>query len=198
MALSFNELFLSSPQARWTGIAILCAIIAICLSILFNNTDLEVGERFSLISVLILFSIPAILISLFELNCIATQNKSHNWCGYYSWLLFAIIAIHCLLIVISTLMSMVTYSEASNKIVKHKEEMSVDKDKANDVAKNIINNGENIKDKGDKMMMSGNSISGDVMSSDYMGLETFKNKKIEGKKKEILVEPFYGGEFQSI
>ena len=139
MALSFKELFLSSDQSKWTGIAIVCAIIAICLSILFNNNDLQINERFALIFVIILFSIPAVLISLFELNCISTKNTSHNWCSYWGWFIFAIIALQCILIIISALMSMITYNEATNKIIKYKEESGVSKENADNIAKDMIN-----------------------------------------------------------
>tara|TARA_Y100000389_G_scaffold146531_1_gene145259 strand:+ start:20366 stop:20992 length:627 start_codon:yes stop_codon:yes gene_type:complete len=204
--LSFKELFYSSTQARWMGVAIICAIIAICLSVLFNNTELELGERFALIAVVILFSIPAVFLSLFELNCIAVKNKSHNWCGYWAWFIFTIIAIQCVFIIVSALMSMITYNEASNKVEKYKEKVKMESGDANKIAKDMIDgNKENTDMKVmDTNMMSGDSMMGYGMPTEYMPLkmEQFKNKKkVEQfknkKQKEEVVEAFVGGEFSS-
>ena len=204
MALSFNELFLSSQQSKWTGIAIVCAIIAICLSILFNNNDLLLNERFALIFIIILFSIPAVLISLFELNCISTKNNSHNWCSYWGWFIFAIITLQCILIIISALMSMITYNEATNKIVKYKDESNVSKENADKLAKDMINvpksestNSMDVNSM-DVNTMDVNTMDVNTMDTNIMGynmdtsymmplaVEQFKNKKSEKKETEMI------------
>jgi hypothetical protein len=198
MALSFRELFFSSEQAKWAGIAILCAIIAICLSILFNNTELRIDERLSLIAVVILFSIPAVFISLFELNCISTKNTKNEWCGYWGWVIFAIIGIQCILIIISSLMSMLVYNEASAKIISHSEENKVDSENANKIAKEMINvpNRESqgapeSNEKGMDIRSNNNDGSqqlGGYNTNEYMGLLNNNSEIIEG---------FNGEEFSS-
>lgn len=199
MVPSLKDLFYSTQQARWTAIAVICAIIAICLSILFNNTELNVSERFALISVIVLFSIPAVLISLFELNCISGKNIKHNWCGYWGWFIFFIIALQCTLIIISALMSMVTYNEATNKMMKYKEDNVVDKTEAEKVAKKMMANNKEGNVKGGDVSM----IGGYGMPQEYMPIkEMFKNKKKENftnKKKvekvEGVVEGYNGTEY---
>jgi uncharacterized membrane protein len=212
MVPSFKDLFYSTQQARWTAIAVICAIIAICLSILFNNTDLNVSERFALISVIVLFSIPAVLISLFELNCISSKNVKHNWCGYWGWFIFFVITLQCTLIIISALMSMVTYNEATNKMMKYKEDNVVDKTEAEKVAKEMMSNNKEEK-QGNVSMIGGYGMPQEFMpvsfDSNQQVKEMFKNKKkgknVEGtnvqekfknmKKKEENVEGYNGTEY---
>jgi hypothetical protein len=213
MVPSFQDLFYSSQQARWTAIAIICAIIAICLSILFNNTELNVSERLAIISVIILFSVPAVLISLFELNCISNKNTKHNWCSYWGWFIFFIIAVQCILITISALMSMVTYNEATNKMMKYKDDNVVDKKEAEDVAKTMMQENNNV-EKNVIENMNGNvsMIGGAGMPTEFMPIkEMFKNKKKEEtdvketftsmkeekkeEKKEEIVDGYNGAEY---
>lgn len=209
MVPSFKDLFYSTQQARWTAIAVICAIIAICLSILFNNTELNVSERFALISVIVLFSIPAVLISLFELNCISSKNVKHNWCGYWGWFIFFVITLQCTLIIISALMSMVTYNEATNKIMKYKEDNVVDKTEAEKVAKEMMSNNKEVKEMmgGDVSMVGGYGMPQEFMpvsfGSNQQVKEMFKNKKKEtnveekfkNMKKEQNVEGYNGTEY---
>lgn len=210
MVPSFKDLFYSTQQARWTAIAVICAIIAICLSILFNNTELNVSERFALISVIVLFSIPAVLISLFELNCISSKNVKHNWCGYWGWFIFFVITLQCTLIIISALMSMVTYNEATNKIMKYKEDNVVDKTEAEKVAKEMMSNNKEVKEMmgGDVSMVGGYGMPEEFMpvsfDSNQQVKEMFKNKKKETnveekfknmKKKGEDVEGYNGTEY---
>lgn len=137
---TFKDIFVGTPQSNYAALAIVCAIIAICLSIVFNNSQFDFGERLAVIAIVVLFSIPSILLSLFNLTCIANNNVSHPYCGIYAWIMTIMIVIYCVIVIIASLMSMLTYNEASAKVEALEVNRKMSKDSANKLAEQIMQN----------------------------------------------------------
>lgn len=134
----FLDIFFGTPQSKFAAYAIFAAIIAISISILFTSTDVSIGQRFGVILFIILLSIPSILLTLFELTCIITggTKKVNWWCWYFGWLIAAFLGIYSVVVIITILISMFSYSNAMDRVKNT--EYKVTKDEADDYAKTII------------------------------------------------------------
>lgn len=135
---TLKEIFMGTPQSNYAALAIVCAIIAVCLSIIFNNSALDFGERLSMIAFVVLFSIPSILLSLFELTCISNDTVNYPYCGWYGWVITALIVIYSVIVIVSSLMSMLTYNNATAKADADDEQKKVSKESANEIARNMM------------------------------------------------------------
>lgn len=138
MAITLKDVFTSTPQANYTALAIVIAIVAICLNILLNNNDIGVSEKLVMIITVIVLSLPAILLSLFELSCISNNRVRHSLCSVYGWIISAIIILYCAMVVYISLSSMVTYNSAIAKDQEDKEVSKPPIDTANNMAKEMM------------------------------------------------------------
>jgi uncharacterized membrane protein len=136
----FQKILTGTEQSRFAGLAILCAVMAIILSIIFNSTDISISQRIGMIVFFLLFSIIPISLALFELTCISALNGSSKYCGWYGWFITAFITIYCFIIVISALTSMLTYGEATKKVNEYKEQSKMSPEDANQIAKDMMTN----------------------------------------------------------
>lgn len=182
MGFNIGSLFTGTEQSRFAAIAIIVAVIAIVLSILFSNTDLNIGDRVGLSVFVILFSLPSILFALFDLTCISGNTKYQSACWYYGWFLTIFIAIMSTIVVMNAFMSMIAYSDATVK----SDSSSITKDDAENMAKNMMQD-EPIKNEDKSAEIDTNMVPTDVTGLDnqYGSLmEGFasgsKKKKIEG------------------
>ena len=132
------DIFFGTPQSKFTAYAIFAVIIALSISILFSSTDVSVGERFWIIFLIILLSIPSILLTLFELTCIITggSRKVNWWCWYFGWLIAAFFGIYSVIVIIAIFISMISYNNAMTKV--NNTSKAVSQQDANDFAKNVI------------------------------------------------------------
>jgi hypothetical protein len=131
---TISKLLTGTPQSQYAGIAILIAMIAIILSIVFNENELTLGERFMLIGSVILFSIPSIILGLFDLTCVAGKTAENSLCWWWGWVIAFIIIIICVIVVFSSISSMLTYNVATAKSVKP----IVDEEESNKIAKSLV------------------------------------------------------------
>ena len=140
--VNLSDVFIGTKQSRFAGIAIFAAIVIVCISILFTNTDISLTQRFGIVLFIILTSIPSVFLSLFELTCIVTggNSKTHVLCHYFAWFVTFIIFIYCGLIIVSVILSMFTYNTAMDRIKENEENKKVSKDDANKIAENIMHN----------------------------------------------------------
>jgi len=138
--MSFFDVFFGTTQSQYSAYAILAAIVAICLTVLFSKTDMSYGNRFLLIIFIILSQIPFIFLVLFELTCIVTGGNKDDkwWCWLFAWVIAVFIIIYCILIIIISLSSLITYNNAIDKvdIVETKERMTIEN--SNDYAMQLM------------------------------------------------------------
>ena len=210
---TISKLLTGTPQSQYAAIAILIAVIAIILSILFNENELTLGERFMLIGSVILFSIPSIILGLFDLTCVAGKTVENSLCWWWGWVIAFIIIIICVIVVFASVSSMLTYNVATSKSIKP----VVDETESNKIAKELVKDvPETIKPKAEMpttsdMTMQQN-IQGDMSGNvDGMGMgmplgaEPFRNKakkeKFNAKKEKFSnysIEGFEGCEYQGV
>jgi MFS family permease len=213
---TISKLLTGTPQSQYAAIAILIAVIAIILSILFNENELTLGERFMLIGSVILFSIPSIILGLFDLTCVAGKTVENSLCWWWGWVIAFIIIIICVIVVFASISSMLTYNVATSKSLKP----VVNEEESNKIAKELVQDvPETVKPKvempteSDRSMqqdMQGNMIGniegmGGYGGNTAMSLETFRNKgkkeKFNSKKEKFSnysIEGFEGCEYQGI
>lgn len=138
MAITLKQVFTGTPQSSYAGLAIVVAIVAICLNILLNNNDLSVGEKLVMIITMVVLALPAILLSLFELTCISNNNVKHSLCGIYGWVISILIIVYCILVVFMALSSMFTYNSALSKDQEEKEVSKPAMETSNNMAKEMM------------------------------------------------------------
>jgi hypothetical protein len=210
---TISKLLTGTPQSQYAAIAIIIAMIAIILSILFNENDLTLNERFMLIGSVLLFSIPSIILGLFDLTCVAGKTVENSACWWWGWVIAAIIIIICIIVVFASISSMLTYNVATTKTAKP----VIDEVESNKIAKKMIEEEsavETVKPKVEQPVQSDmymhQDIQGNNMGSNL--IEQFKGKKKEkresfksnqrDKKKEgfsnFNIEGFQGCEYQPV
>jgi len=105
---SFLDIFLGVPQSKYAGIAILVSLAAVGLAILFGKEKVSIAQKLVVIGLLFLLSLPAMLVTLFQLTCIVTGTGFKNqrwWCGGYAWLVSALIIVYSVLLIVMTILS---------------------------------------------------------------------------------------------
>lgn len=214
---TISKLLTGTPQSQYAAIAILIAVIAIILSILFNENELTLGERLMLIGSVILFSIPSIILGLFDLTCVAGKTVENSLCWWWGWVIAFIIIIICVIVVFASVSSMLTYNVATSKSIKP----VVDEEESNKIAKELVKDvPETVKPKVEMpttsdMTMQQN-IQGDMTGNvEGMGMgmgmgvygsaEPFRNRakkeKFNAKKERFSnysIEGFEGCEYQGV
>ena len=214
---NISKLLTGTPQSQYAAIAILIAMIAIILSVLFNENDFSLSERFMLIGSVILFSIPSIILGLFDLTCVAGKTMENSLCWWWGWVIAAIIIIICVIVVFSSISSMLTYNVATTKSTKP----VINEVESNKIAKNLVNKDatEVVKPKVEMPTESDMTMQKDIqgmnqsmeqiggMDDDmggFMGIESFRNKakkeqfKVKKDKFTNNIEGFQGCEFSGV
>jgi hypothetical protein len=133
--MNLTNLFIGSEQSKYASIAIFCAIIAICLCVLFTDNEMTFGQRLMIIFVIIIYTLPYVLLSLFELTCITSYHHKSGACWWYGSIISALIIFISVIVIISSIISMLTYTDASNKIKISEDLSKLSPEKADDVAK---------------------------------------------------------------
>ena len=210
---TISKLLTGTPQSQYAAIAILIAVIAIILSILFNENELTLSERLMLIGSVILFSIPSIVLGLFDLTCVAGKTVENSLCWWWGWVIAFIIIIICVIVVFASVSSMLTYNVATSKSIKP----VVNEEESNKIAKELVKDvPETVEPKAEMpttsdMTMQQN-IQGDmnvegmsVYDGSMGSAEPFRNKpkkdKFSNKKEKFSnysIEGFQGCEYQGV
>ena len=209
---TISKLLTGTPQSQYAATAILIAVIAIILSILFNENELTLGERFMLIGSVILFSVPSIVLGLFDLTCVAGKTVENSLCWWWGWVIAFIIIIICVIVVFASVSSMLTYNVATSKSIKP----VVDEEESNKIAKELVKDvpetvAPKVEMPTESDMTMQQNIQGDMTGNvegmgGYMsGAELFSNKgkkeKFNSKKEKFSnysIEGFEGCEYQGV
>lgn len=102
------DLFFGVPQSKYAGLAILVSLAAVGLSILFGKERVPFFQKLVVVGLLFLLSLPAMLVTLFQLTCMVTGAGLKNqrwWCSGYAWLVSALIVLYSVLLIIMTVLS---------------------------------------------------------------------------------------------
>lgn len=204
--VKISDVFIGTEQSRYAAFAIFSSIMAVCLFILFTSTDVPIGQRFGIVLFIIIFSIPSVLMTLFELTCIVTggTSKKNQWCHYFAWIVSVIIIIYSIIIIISVIMSLFTYNNAMDRVVETENAKRLTKDEANKYAENMMKNETTVTST--EKMTTGMAVSdkyNNRMANDYKNEQMSDNKmmkqsndtKMKGFENNGLA--MYGGYEQS-
>ena len=115
---TLSNLLIGTKQSKFAGIAILIAFIAITLSVLFNQNEFSLSERFMIILSVFLFSVPSVVLGLFDLTCVSGKTTEGSLCWWYGWIIAFVIIIISVIVVFSSISSLLTYNGAVSKSVK--------------------------------------------------------------------------------
>ena len=102
------SVFFGVPQSKYAGMAILVSLAAVALSVLFGKERVPVSQKMVVVLLLVLLSLPAILVTLFQLTCLVTGAGIRNqrwWCSGYAWLISAVVILYSVLLVVMTVVS---------------------------------------------------------------------------------------------
>ena len=102
------SLFFGVPQSKYAGMAILVSLAAVALSVLFGKERIPFSQKLVVVLLLVLLSLPAILVTLFQLTCLVTGAGFRNqrwWCSGYAWLISAVVILYSVLLVAMTVIS---------------------------------------------------------------------------------------------
>lgn len=102
------DLFFGVPQSKYAGMAILVSLAAVGLSILFGKERVPFFQKLVVVGLLVLLSLPAMLVTLFQLTCMVTGAGLKNqrwWCSGYAWLVSALIVLYSVLLIVMTILS---------------------------------------------------------------------------------------------
>jgi len=102
------DLFFGVPQSKYAGLAILVSLAAVGLSILFGKERVPFFQKLVVVGLLFLLSLPAMLVTLFQLTCMVTGAGLKNqrwWCSGYAWLVSALIVLYSVLLIVMTVLS---------------------------------------------------------------------------------------------
>lgn len=98
--MAFSSHFVGVPQSRWAGYAILAAIIAVALAILFGKERIPLGQRLLVIFIMFLLALPTIGLVLFQINCLVAGTSKAPFCGWYAWIVSALTILYCVLLIV--------------------------------------------------------------------------------------------------
>ena len=106
---SLASVFIGVPQSRYSAIAVLLSMAIVGLMVIFGNDGIPTGQKFMMVVLVFLISLPSLALSLFQLTCLVTGAGFKNqrwWCSGYAWLLTAFVIFYSVLLVVSAVMSL--------------------------------------------------------------------------------------------
>lgn len=143
MASTFVNAIVGTTQSKYAAVAIFIALLILCITTFIIESNVSIGKRLLTVLFIILLAIPGIILSLLELTCIVTGGKFNSknwWCSVLAWVIAIMIILYCVLIVIASINSIMTYSDAKKKITEYNEIKKIDPEEANDFANTILQN----------------------------------------------------------
>lgn len=146
--MALADIFVGVPQSKYAGLAILVALVAIAVAVLFGKDSVPLSKKFVVILMMFLVALPSILLALFQLTCIVTGAGVKNqrwWCAAYAWLGSALVLLYAVVLVAFAVMSIVYGTNVLEDIAvdgfavkKTKEAFDEEKKKAEQFAEDMM------------------------------------------------------------
>ena len=109
---TFASVFIGAPHSRYAALAVLTALVAVSLTILFSKDTIPVSKKFGFVVMVFLVSLPSLAMSLFQLTCLVTGAEGRWWCSAYAWILTALVVFYSVILVIAAIMSLASPKES--------------------------------------------------------------------------------------
>lgn len=142
--MAFLDIFVGVPQSKYAAYAIFASIAVVALAIMFGNEEIPIGQKFSLVLIIFLVSLPGIILTLFQLTCMVTGDSRGRtpWCGWYAWLISALMIVYCILLIAIAVIAMATGASVTKELqLEAMQDMNESKKKADDMAKGYFEQG---------------------------------------------------------
>jgi hypothetical protein len=120
--MGLQQIFVGVPQSKYAALAILVAILAVSISVLFGKESMPLSQKIGAILLLILVTLPGILYSLFQLTCLVTGagvNNKRWWCAVYAWLISALLIVYSVLLIAIAILSIFSGKNIAHKSKQH-------------------------------------------------------------------------------
>lgn len=140
--MALSSIFIGAPQSKYAAMAILGAVIIVSLTLLFGKDPIPFTQKLAFVLMLFLLSLPGILLTLFQMTCIVTGAGFRNqrpWCGWYAWIVTALLILYCALLIIVAVTSLVSGEKMIDEFKQQEQENFEDVMKfANTAAKQLL------------------------------------------------------------
>jgi len=177
--MNLKNVFVGVPQSKYAGVAVLIALIAASVSILFGNYEMPLGQKISAIILLVVVSIPGVLFSLFQVTCIASGAGSSNqrwWCSAYAWIISVLVVIYSVILVVVAIMSVFSNSKVINDLTMYNvEKFDNSMALANQMAADMLTGGNSVNVEG----VGRNTDNTNVANKETGNYETFEGNNID-------------------
>lgn len=133
-----------STQSKYVAWAISITILVLCVSILVTQTDIPIGKRLLAVLFMILITVPGVVLSLIEITCLVTGGswKTNWWCWLLAWIIAGVVIVWCVLTIVATFNSIVTYTNATKNLKKTG--MPATEEESNDFAEVVLASSEDL------------------------------------------------------
>lgn len=114
------NIFVGVPQSKYAAIAILFALAAVSVAILFGRDPVPIGQKFMFILLMFVLALPGLLLTLFQLTCLVTGAGMRNqrwWCSAYAWIGTVLILLYAVVLVVVAVMSIVNGTDVQKDLI---------------------------------------------------------------------------------
>lgn len=139
--MAFSDHFVGVPQSRWAGYAILAAVLVVATMVIIGKKEVPVGQRVLVVLIMLLFALPIIGLTLFQLNCLVVGTSKAPFCGWYAWVISVLTILYCALLIIVAITAK-SYEAKAEQFAN----MSVSYEDANKMAKKLLGGEEGFED----------------------------------------------------
>ena len=92
------------PQSQYAAIAFIISCIVCTTIIIINNNNMALYDKFIIIFIAFIISLPGVALTFLQLTCIVTGAGANNtrwWCNIYAWVLSIIIIFYAICLIVS-------------------------------------------------------------------------------------------------
>lgn len=103
------NVFVGAPASKYAGMAALVSLLVVGVVILISKDAVPMTQKFAIVLILFLMSLPGILLTLFQLTCLVTGAGLSNkrwWCNAYAWVMSFLMILYSALMVVVAVMSL--------------------------------------------------------------------------------------------
>jgi RsiW-degrading membrane proteinase PrsW (M82 family) len=97
--------------------AIIAAVIIVSITMLLGKEPIPLSQKFGMVLLIFLISLPGILLTLFQMTCMVTGSGFMSkdsplgkrwWCSLYTWIIAAVLIVYCVFLIVISIMTLVT------------------------------------------------------------------------------------------
>ena len=105
------------PQSQYAAIAFIISCIVCTTIIIINNNNMALYDKFIIIFIAFIISLPGVALTFLQLTCIVTGAGANNtrwWCNIYAWVLSIIIIFYAICLIVSVFIPINNYKSIDN------------------------------------------------------------------------------------